>query len=124
MQRALRICRQVGCTELVISGYCAKHARVPLENKRKSFEALDARKTTESQDFYSSARWTKISRLHRQYEPLCRRCKERGIVKAGDLAHHNPPREELLAAGLNPFDDQYLETLCLECHQEDLRKKK
>jgi hypothetical protein len=40
------------------------------------------------------------------------------------MVHHNPSREELLAAGLNPFDDKYLETLCNWHHLEELRRKR
>jgi 5-methylcytosine-specific restriction protein A len=123
MQRALRICRKPGCTALVKSGYCPAHAHVIEEQKRESFEKLDAKKTPEQKKFYSSSRWTECSRQHRVNEPLCRRCKAKGIVKAGDLTHHNPPREELIAKGLSPFDDRYLETLCHDCHQAELSAK-
>jgi hypothetical protein len=124
MQRALRICRKAGCPTLVQSGYCPKHARIPQENIRESFEKLDSRKTPEQRAFYSSARWTEMSLRHRVHEPLCRACKARGIITPGTLTHHNPDRETLIARGLDPFDDQYLETLCDRCHMDELRKKK
>jgi 5-methylcytosine-specific restriction protein A len=123
MQRALKICRKPGCSALVKSGYCPKHAHVIEERKRESFEELDAKKTPEQRKFYSCSRWTEVSRIHRVNEPLCRRCKGRGIVKVAEVTHHNPPRDVLIARGLDPYDDQHLESLCFDCHQEDLRAK-
>jgi 5-methylcytosine-specific restriction protein A len=124
MNRALRICRKPGCTALVHSGYCDKHRHIQQDRKRQSWEQLNNRKTQEAKDFYSSARWTKCSVIHRAREPLCRRCRAQGMIRVADLTHHNPDRETLIAQGLNPFDDKYLESICSEHHQEELRNKR
>ena len=68
--------------------------------------------------------WTLASKRHRAKEPLCRQCKREGIISKGELVHHNPPLDELKARGLNPLDDKYLETLCFNCHQKELRRKR
>ena len=125
-----RPCKNQGCPNLVPAhigtGYCPEHARTPEEKTRESWASLDAKKTTREKSFYSSAAWTKVSYLHRIKEPLCRQCMAAGIVRAGDLTHHDPPLRELLAAGKNPLNDQYLVTVCNEHHMEELRglKKK
>ena len=124
MNRSLRICRKPGCTILVKDGYCNKHRYVLQENQRNSWSELDKRKTDEAKKFYSSSRWTQCSIIHRVREPLCRRCKKKGIIKVAEMVHHNPSREILVARELNPFDDQWLESLCFDCHQEELRKKR
>lgn len=115
------MCRRHGCPNLVDQpGYCHLHifdAKAPLRR-------LDERKTDEQRKFYSSAAWTKASTHHREIEPLCRRCRAAGKVVAAEMVHHNPPREELIARGLSPLDDEYLESLCNWHHLEELRAKR
>lgn len=119
MKKAKSICTYIGCSKLVSSGSrCSDH---PYERMR---DKLDSKKTPEAKAFYSSWKWTKTSREHRQLEPLCVRCKEYDIVTQGVLVHHNPEREELIAQNLDPFDHKYLETLCFNCHQKELRAKR
>jgi 5-methylcytosine-specific restriction protein A len=101
-------------------GYCPAHRR----GRPSGFDALDRRKTDESRSFYASRRWTEASRRHRQTEPLCRRCRAAGKIVPAQMVHHNPPVEHLLSQGLSPYDDRYLESLCNNCHLEELRKKK
>jgi 5-methylcytosine-specific restriction protein A len=120
-KRAKSICNKVGCNTLIDSpGYCDAHKR----EKVQSLRDLDAKRTPEQKQFYSSRRWTTISKLHRAKEPLCRRCRAEGKVVVGQLVHHDPPLDTLLAKGLNPYLDKYLETLCFNCHQKELSCKK
>lgn len=124
MKRAKTICKRHGCTELVDGfGYCDKHLG---DNKKasESLRGLDAKKTPEQKRFYSSNAWTQASLRHRQGEPMCRRCYDKGLRVIGTLVHHNPPLDELVRRGLNPTDDEYLETLCDHCHLEELRNKR
>ena len=116
----LKPCKQPGCPNLVTRGFCERHAA----RNRDRFRELDTRVPPERRAFYRSRAWTEASRQHRINEPLCRRCKEKGRVTCGELAHHNPPLEELLAAGLNPLDDRYLETFCFNCHQRELHSRR
>ena len=119
MLRAKSICTYAGCSTLIVIGSrCELH---PYESMRKR---LDKKKTVEARSFYSSSRWTKTSLNHRKIEPLCRSCKGKGRVTEGVLVHHNPERQDLIAQGLDPFDHKYLETLCFNCHQSELRDKK
>lgn len=89
-----------------------------------SFAELDKKKTAEQKKFYSSGAWTRTSLKHRKKKPLCRRCLEKGSRVKVDLVHHNPAYEELIAKGLNPFAEEYLESLCFNCHQAELRAKR
>jgi len=119
--RAKSMCRKAGCPNLVDKpGYCPQHT----PDSRAPFRRLDERKTEEHRLFYSGRRWTETSRQHRMMEPLCRRCKAAGKVVAADMVHHNPPREELIARGINPYDHDYLESLCNWHHLEELRAKR
>ena len=117
--RARSICRKTGCHVLIATpGYCEDHAHLA-----NPFRTLDARKTPESVRFYRSYKWTQASIRHRIKSPICKECERRGITKKGELVHHEPPLEKLIAEGLNPLDDKYLETLCHNCHQGHLRAK-
>lgn len=117
---ALKMCNKPGCNVLVKRGYCDAHAT----KKRDGFRELDKKKTPETIKFYHSRKWTETSKRHRRAYPLCARCKAAGRVVAGDMVHHNPPFERLIKNGLNPYDSQYLETLCNSHHLEDLRFKR
>lgn len=122
---AYQMCGHSGCSALLEkAGYCDQHEHLHQQNKRDSFRVLDQKKSQISKKFYSSSRWTKASIAHRKREPLCRKCKEMGIVKMCDLVHHNPDLDYLLANGLNPFLDKYLESICTNHHLEELREKK
>lgn len=119
-KRAKTICPSVGCNNLVDTpGYCDKH-----KEETNPFRALDKKKTPEMKKFYSSGSWTKTSKNHRKKFPLCGRCLERGKTKSAEMVHHEPPLEELLRKGLNPHNEEYLNSLCDNCHLEDLREKK
>lgn len=124
-KKALMMCNYPGCKELIKDfGYCAKHQKNHVNEKRKYFHILDQNKTEIAKKFYSSSRWTKTSLRYRMNNPLCKRCKAKGFAKIGDLVHHNPDLNFLLGKGLNPFDDKFLETICNDHHLEELRKKK
>ena len=120
MKRAKSVCTYAGCGNVINSGEyrCYLH---PYESMRKT---LDKKKTPESRKFYSGSKWTKTSLAHRKREPLCRKCKEKGLVVEGVLVDHNPDRLVLIKKGLDPYDHKYLQTLCYNCHQSKLRYKK
>jgi len=120
---ALRLCKKMGCSNLVVKGYCNKHALYAEQESKERFTTLNIKKTPEQRAFYSSVEWTATSKAHRTREPLCRRCKAQGIIRAATLTHHNPSLQYLLDNNMNPFDHEYLESLCLSCHQKELYNK-
>lgn len=119
MLKAKTICTYYGCSVLIASGHrCEAHPYKPMR------EVLDKTKTPGSRLFYSSGKWTKTSKEHRKQYPLCVNCKKKGRTVAGSLVHHNPERQILIARGDSPYDDRFLETLCRNCHQVELRGKR
>lgn len=44
------------------------------------------------------------------------RCRECGTYTPRPHGHHEPPIEELLRRGLDPFDPQWVQTWCPHCH--------
>ena len=118
--RAKSICRKNACNTLIDTpGFCDIH-----HDKSAAFKSLDNKKTPETKRFYSSWKWTKASRGHRIKYPLCERCKDKGIVQKAEMVHHEPPLEVLLLRGLNPHSEQYLHSLCNNCHLVELREKR
>ena len=117
MNKAKSICTHPGCNTLISgSGRCEKH-------KFDNFKRLDSKKTPEDKKFYSSGRWTKTSKAFRQANPLCQPCLKKGQVTASKIAHHVPDRKILIERGDDPFDWKFLEAVCFNCHQKELRKK-
>jgi hypothetical protein len=122
-RRAKTVCRKLGCNTLVETpGHCEDHQDKSVQEK--GFEKQDYNKSMETKRFYSSYRWTKTSLRHRAKVPLCEECQESGIVQIAEMVHHEPPLEELLKRGLNAHDEQYLHSLCNNCHLGHLRDKK
>lgn len=119
MNRAKSICRKTGCNVLIDSpGYCNVHQYLFKQHTRESFDNLKRRNT----GFYNTQRWHEVSARHRHTEPLCRECKEIGKTTPAVLVHHNPELNELFEQGLNPYDEQYLVSLCTACHNRHLRE--
>ena len=70
------------------------------------------------QSFYGSIAWKRTRDAYRQtVGGLCEDCKERGIIRAGDVVHHVIP---LSAANINSeavtLNFANLRLLCDECH--------
>ena len=118
-------CKKYGCRALVRGrGYCPEHAHIKAEVVRENFDFLERKKTDEERAFYQTHRWHETSRRHRIDEPLCLRCRADNRIVPATLVHHNPPLSELLARGEDPHADKFLESLCLGCHQRELRAKR
>lgn len=116
------VCRSPGC-EVIINasekGYCARHKKPNYRTK------LDSRKAPGSAKFYGGHLWKKTRASYKILVPYCEQCKrERGIVKPGHTVHHTIERLDLEAKGESPYDFQYLEHVCFNCHQKELLKRR
>ena len=67
--------------------------------------------------------WTRLSKKHKRANPICVRCKERGIISSVSITDHIIPvhiRPDMRLAWNN------LQSLCRSCHaiktNEDLKK--
>jgi len=58
--------------------------------------------------FYHTARWTRESRAYREANPLCRKCKEQGIVTPSKVVDHIIPLEICE----DPWDRNNWQPLC------------
>jgi 5-methylcytosine-specific restriction protein A len=71
------------------------------------------RNQQEHRKFYGTKRWRDFRAWYRQEHPLCEDCLERGITKAMDEVHHVAKLKD------NPdkaVDEQWVRSLCTECH--------
>ena len=119
MKRAKSICRLVGCGALIPSpGYCTEHADIELNRFKELHKAPGSRA------FYGSRKWTRTALSFRKANPLCADHKRRDMVVKGDLVDHTIEVPALIARGLNPFDWEYLQTLCHSCHNKKLRARR
>jgi hypothetical protein len=121
MIRPKSICKHYGCNLLIDApGYCPKHQKQAAVDRRVKFDEL----RKDNKEFYQSARWHAASLRHRHVEPLCRGCKASGQIVPATLVHHDPDASVLIARGDDPYDDQWLVSLCNKCHLKHLRCKK
>jgi 5-methylcytosine-specific restriction protein A len=72
---------------------------------------------TQHQHLYNTKRWQRLRRHQRRIEPLCRFCKERGIVTPGEVVDHVIPHN----GDRNLFFLGELQTLCKPCHDQAKR---
>ena len=116
-QRALKPCAAAGCGILMRGDtYCAAHqqayeARRAQMVKRSHRKYNDARSETDK--FYGTARWRKLSIYFRKLHPLCVNCKAEGNVTPAQVVDHIQPlklRPDLATEWSN------LRSLCHACH--------
>lgn len=120
--KPLKPCNLPGCPNLVKSGYCKQHDEY--NNDPNRFDLLTEKKDEKTIKFYRSPAWTKASKAYRKLHPICQRCEKKGVIKPVQLVHHTTSLQELLLYKLNPLSYKYLQSLCISCHQKELRAKK
>ena len=66
---------------------------------------------------YYTEKWLKLRKSMLRKHPLCRMCKERGLVRRANEVDHIKPVKE----GGEPFDPDNLQCLCKSCHSRKTR---
>lgn len=90
----------------------------PTPKKNKLTETT--RKSWNSTNFkYNSTEWIKLRNLVRQEEPLCRHCKEKGLIQATQVIDHIQP----ISQGGDAWDRDNLQGLCNKCHHIKTQKE-
>jgi hypothetical protein len=108
MKRAFRYCRASGCSKLTNdgSGYCPDH-----QSQKPS-----AMKETDP--FYLSPRWVKLSKWYRSNHPFCEKCNR----NPSTMVHHKKHIKN--DSGIKTEDsdvlmsEENLEALCHQCHEK------
>jgi len=123
-ERNLVKCRGVGCNKTTRNRSPSMCDPCRKKKQRKDFSKYKVRNPAEYQ-FYRSQRWRKLSAAHKRKEPLCRECKERGVVTAAEYTDHIVPIRE----GGSKWDSSNYQSLCSPCHsrksgEENRRRSK
>lgn len=106
--RAKSSCRHIGCSKLLdVSGYCDKH----ISERRKQ---LDAARGSAHERGYNY-RWIKARATFLRRDPLCRRCKDAGVITAATVVDHVIPHK----GDQDVFwDTSNWQPLCKACHDK------
>lgn len=116
-RRPLKPCASAGCGELLRGEtYCPKHqaeydSRRAVQAKKSNTRYNERR--ADSDKFYGTSRWRKLSLCFRKLNPLCANCKEHGRITPARLVDHIKPLKthpELATEWSN------LRSLCQSCH--------
>lgn len=98
-------CKVSYCTEIVEDGtYCSKHERAKPQRKRRYFE---------SDSFYNSTAWRKVSSQIRRERPLCEFCAS----EVSDVVDHFYERR-MPHGEFYELHDSNLNALCHCCHNK------
>lgn len=113
--RAYKVCKVNGCSELTTEVYCSKHKHIGEELKKARNKYYDARlRNKESAKFYKSKAWIRtrqLALLRDRY--LCQDCLKANRISFAEVVHHIIPITENKSLELN-LDN--LTSLCNVCH--------
>ena len=104
-----RKCSVNGCKEMVGWGkwLCPEHKRERDRQQRGN------RSDKKHDRFYDTKKWRNLRTLKLNKDPLCERCKAKGLTVAATIVHH---KEEIRKGGEYLPTLEELESLCLPCH--------
>lgn len=112
-RRPAKPCAFHGCNVLIREGaHCAKHAPIAAAQRAKHLQSVHARynqERDESDAFYKTERWKRLSARFRRLHPICQECDE----AASQITDHIKARKtnpELSLVWSN------LRALCRTCH--------
>ncbi|NLY16632.1 MAG: HNH endonuclease [Gammaproteobacteria bacterium] len=118
-QRALKPCAAPACATLVRGGtYCQRHQEEYDQRRKQALKRTHAKyneRRAESDKFYGTSRWRKLSLYYRRLHPLCVRCRELGRATPAQVVDHIKPLKthpELATEWDN------LRSLCHACHNQ------
>lgn len=112
--RPPRVCIEAGCNLTSVGGShrCERH-RLAAEEKRAEQRKIAHLKYNERRDesdsFYKTERWKKLSAYYRKKHPVCEHCEN----AASDITDHIKPYKSHPDLGL---DWDNLRALCRACH--------
>lgn len=87
--------------------------KLPWESSSVQGQSPDTYNRVKSDDLYHTARWARLSRMHRDAYPLCENCRRRGLTRQGTCTDHIIPLP--LCRGFF-FEEANLQTLCDACN--------
>lgn len=112
--RPCRMCSEPGCKKVSVLGShrCESHkaaADARRVDSRKGVHREYNQRRDESDSFYKTERWKKLSAYYRKHHPVCEYCSN----AASDITDHIKPYKTHPELGL---DWDNLRALCRPCH--------
>lgn len=107
-QRTNKRCRKRGCNQLTRdpSGYCEPHRKQRKQEVQRKYEAKNGNP-------YNNRRWRNARAQFLANNPLCVRCKEKGIINTATVVDHITPHKGNMALFWSVSNWQ---ALCATCH--------
>jgi len=99
-------CNHPGCTELVSTRFCEKHAKLELRRYNQY------QRNPRTKEWYGTD-WRRISAAYRSKHPLCELCEGAGRLWPAEEVHHVKPLRD---GGTH--EELNLQALCKRCHSE------
>jgi 5-methylcytosine-specific restriction protein A len=111
--KPMRICNYPGCNQLVQSGYCEKH-------KKQEKQRWDKQRQNVRERGYTTT-WDKVSKRHKQLNPLCEECLKDNIVTVTQISHHIIPEQLCKQIGREDliYDMDNLKADCITHHGKE-----
>lgn len=69
--------------------------------------------------FYNTKRWRSVRNYFFQRNPLCKTCKDNGLIQRGHVVDHRVP----IRQGGHEYLESNLQTLCEKCHNKKSQKE-
>lgn len=115
--RPARPCAWPSCTVLIRgASYCPKHQPLADEQRaaqvKRTNQQYNARRD-ESDGFYKTERWKRLSLRYRKLHPLCENCEKHNRVTPSRMVDHKQPVKTHPELAL---DWENLQALCWPCH--------
>ena len=109
IRKLKKICKHPNCNNLTdnSNGYCDKH-----KSNARSKYIYDS--------FYKTKDWIEVSKQYRRMNPICEYCHQ----EKARIVHHNPSLIYLIQNDLNPYDWEYLFSICWSCHEKEHKRRK
>jgi len=81
---------------------------------------VQGRRLHNNQKFYNSRKWRKKSKAYKEENPLCEceDCKVNELIKPANVTDHIKGLQYLLDMGLDPYDDNELQSMNTSCHNK------
>ena len=80
-------------------------------------ERVAFERTRRSDDFdYNGRKWRNVRKQKLGQDPLCCACEAEGKVTAATVVDHEPSAKTLIATDRDPYDMQYLQSMCKKHH--------
>lgn len=69
---------------------------------------------------YKTAAWQRTRLTQLRKEPLCQRCKAKGLTVSATVVHHKKAHKGNLVLFMSPSN---LESVCAPCHDSDIQSE-